>query len=198
MDEKPFLHLDDKKSDILFVWDYSDLGFFPEKKDKIALDFDAYKNIYLIAFSYGVWASSFIKLPQLKKSVAVAGTGYVIDDKYGITQKVFDLMLDSISPQVMEKFGQRMFLNINDWDKYKRIKPERDFYDVKRELEEIKKNASKVFSQRKFDSAILCEKDKIFPFSSQKNYFKNTPQTIINTGHFPFFEFKSFSEILSI
>ena len=56
MDEKPFSVLENT-DDILYVYDYTEPNF-PE------FDFSKYKNVSLLAFSYGVYASGIAKLPS--------------------------------------------------------------------------------------------------------------------------------------
>ena len=54
------------------------------------------------------------------------------------------------------------------------------------------------FKPMKFDLVYLSDNDKILGFERQKEYFKNNNIKIIqNAGHFPFFRFKTFDEILN-
>ncbi len=52
-----------------------------------------------------------------------------------------------------------------------------------------------------FETYVMTKNDKIFPCRAQENFFnlrdwKNTHSVILNTGHFPFFEFQNFDNIL--
>ena len=49
-----------------------------------------------------------------------------------------------------------------------------------------------------FDCVICAKNDRIIPFRSQENHWAgHKNKKILNSGHFPFYEFSSFEEMLS-
>ena len=73
--------------DLLILWDYRD--------DQLDFDFHPYRELRLVAWSMGVWAADrfFSEHPRLREllvsGTAVAGTGYPMDDVYGIPEAVY-------------------------------------------------------------------------------------------------------------
>lgn len=199
-----FKNFDTKTSDILFINDYSNMDF----EELRYFDFTPYTEINLIAYSYGVWALNcayLIKaLPEINKSVAISGTFCPVHTVFGINPKVFNIMLNAMSisalgTKTIENFEQNMLANCDGRENFK--KAERTLENLRQELISIKNNAKECRMEDgfQFDSVILTKDDKIFPFRAQDEFFKDHPhRVILNTGHFPFFEFESLDEILEL
>lgn len=192
-DENCFVEFDNNKSDILFVYDYSDLDF----SDLEYFDYTPYTEINLIAYSYGVFASNIAHcvLPHINNSVAISGTIYPIDEVYGIKPKVFDIMLNAFNLDIVQNFKNKMELNSNGLIK----EAKRTVENLKSELLSIKNYVqnNKISQNLEFDKVIITTKDRIIPYSAQKLFWENHHNTVeINCGHFPFFNFKDFDEIL--
>ena len=83
--------------DLLILWDYRD--------DQLDFDFHPYRELRLVAWSMGVWAADrfFSEHPRLREHLisgtAVAGTGYPMDDVYGIPEAVYQATLGSITEE---------------------------------------------------------------------------------------------------
>lgn len=168
--------------DLAIVYDYSDLNcdFLNDFKEK---------EIYLIAFSMGVWAANLsIKNLNIKKAVAVNGTPFGIDEKFGISKENFKKTLDNFD---FENFKKLCFLS-----DLKRVN-----FDFNKdsffELKNIYKNATiECKNNISWDKVIISKKDLIFPpnacewFSCQKIY--------LNSPHFVFFKFDNFGEIFEV
>jgi len=190
-DENCFEDFDDGTYDILYIYDYStiDHDIFDD------FDFSRYNEIDLIAFSYGVWIAGIMNLaralPEINKSLAVCGTFKPIDDVYGVPHKVFEIMLKAMSAPTIAVFESKMFQGT------KIRKSARVIENLREELENIKEmNAMK--SEFDFDCVMLAKNDRIIPFSSQENHWAIHPnKKVLNTGHFPFYEFSDFKEMLS-
>ncbi|MDO4707235.1 MAG: DUF452 family protein [Porphyromonadaceae bacterium] len=90
--------------DLLVLWDYRTLEW--------ELDLSAYKRISLVAWSMGVWAvgrlRSILQSLPLERAVAVCGTGYPMDDRWGIPTAVFEATLQSITEENRLRFNRRM------------------------------------------------------------------------------------------
>ncbi len=192
-----FEEFDTKTSDILFINDYSNMDF----EELRYFDFTPYTEINLIAYSYGVWALNQAYLtkslpPDINKSVAISGTFCPVHPVFGINERVFNIMLNALSMQTMANFEKNMLANSgNDTIK----KADRTLENLRQELITIKSQSGECPMDKgfNFDTVILTKNDKIFPFRAQEAFFENHPHKIIlETGHFPFFEFKTLDNIL--
>lgn len=102
MDENPFSILNNT-SDVLYVYDYTTPEFD-------VFDFSAYKKVDLLAFSYGVYASSIANLSNVKLNsrTAINGTLIPVDDKLGVPIRQFELT-EKMDSQTVVKFRERLF-----------------------------------------------------------------------------------------
>lgn len=191
LDEKPFEIIESSDFDVLFVFDYSSLN--------LDFDFSKYQKKVLIAFSYGVFMASVIKdsLPEFDYKIAINGTLKPIDKEFGISPKIFDLTLSSVSDESMLKFYSRMFDNNLDDEYFGEHLPSRD--NCKMELSQIQKyyrESNNVVYD--FDKIIVSAADKIIPTKNQLNYWKDSIVKKVDAGHFLFYKFNDFSEIINL
>lgn len=178
-------HLKLEEYDLCVVYDYSSLEF-----DKQILK---EKEIYLIAWSMGVWAANLVlDGMSLKRAIAINGTPFGIDDELGIPKAAFKKSIDEF-----------------DFDEFKKIcflkeltKVDFSFnQNAKFELENIYLNSSKpVQNTIKWDKFIISKKDFVFPPKAvQKASDKlEVKYEIINAPHFIFFNYKGFGDIVEI
>lgn len=76
-------HIDPPGCDVLAVHDYA------EPEPLRAEDYAAYRRIYLFAWSFGVWvAEQYMHTLPLYKAVALNGTPYPVDERYGMRLRV--------------------------------------------------------------------------------------------------------------
>lgn len=191
MDEKPFEPLKSENYDVLFIFDYADL--------ELDFDFSKYEKKILIAFSYGVFVAAIAKLPEFNLKIAVNGTLKPIDSRFGISPKIFDLTLCNMSDESLLKFYSRMFDNNLDEEYFKTNLPERNAESCLKELEAIKNyyfNTTDVAIE--YDKAIISSNDKIIPAKNQLAFWDGKNQKIFNAGHFIFYKFKNFDEIINL
>lgn len=177
-------HLNIDDYGLCVVYDYSDLKFDYEILKE--------KEIYLIAWSMGVWAANLVlKDIKLKTAVAINGTPFGIDDEFGIKKDIF---YKSISDYDFESFKKLCFLGISE----NKIKDFKFNQNAKFELINLYKNASQKNEDHiNWNKAIISKKDLIFPSKVCLDYFKQKA-VCINAPHFVFFKFKSFGEIFEI
>ncbi|MDD3593043.1 MAG: DUF452 family protein [Candidatus Gastranaerophilales bacterium] len=191
MDERPFSLFQTNK-DVLFLYDY-------ENAD-INFDFSKYSKKYLIAFSYGVFMSALCNLPDFDLKIAINGTLKPIDKTYGIPPKIFELTLNNMTLETAVKFRRSLFRNEEDFQNFNKNLPVRSLESSLNELDCIKKAA---FSNQNlttgFDKIIVSKFDKIFPTKNQLNFWGENENIVqINAGHFLFYNFKSFEDIINI
>lgn len=196
MDENPFSILK-SNCDILYVYDYT-TPEFPY------FDFSKYKNISLLAFSYGVYASAIANLPDIsiKKSVAVNGTLIPVDDKYGVPLRQFELT-EKMDSQSVVKFRERLFGGEKakeHFDIFEKNLPQRSAQSCTDELIGMKKYVP-IFPtpSKNFDKVYIAKYDRCVPTRNQFNFWKNLKNSNIielECGHFPFFNYDSIEELL--
>lgn len=193
LDEKPFRIMETKDSDYLYLYDYSDLTF--------EFDFSKYQKKSVLAFSYGVFILGLLseEFSQFNKKICVNGTFKPIDKDFGINPKIFDLTLLNLSEESLLKFYSKMFDNSLDYEYFLENLPNRNIGNLKKELLNIK-NLAKTYENKAFqpDKIYISKGDKIFPEKSQHNFWKNMLKFEIEAGHFLFYKFKGFSEILDL
>ncbi len=196
-DANCFIEFDNGKNNILFVYDYSDMQNNPLEY----FDFLNYTQVSVIAYSYGVWALNYVYnqdlLPEISSSCAISGTFCPVDNDYGVNEKVYELMARSLNSDTIEKFEQRMALGASSPLNIKRAN--RKIENLADELLNIRMVSKHTWFKKnfEFDKVVLTKKDRIFPYSSQANFWAAHRNKVeLECGHFPFFEFKDFDEIL--
>lgn len=191
MDERPFSFFKTNR-DVLFLYDYENID--------IDFDFSKYSKKYLVAFSYGVFMSALCNLPDFDLKIAINGTLKPIDKEYGIPQKIFELTLNNMTLETAVKFRRSLFLSEEDFQKFNKNLPVRSLESSLHELDCIKKAAfdSKNLTMD-FDKIIVSKFDKIFPTKNQLNFWGEDKNIIqINAGHFLFYNFESFEDIIKL
>lgn len=159
---------------------------------EVNLELTKYEKVIAVGWSFGCYyLSKFIKTTDRKfeKVVGINGNGEIIG-KYGITPKIFEFTLVTLTPESLLKFYKNMEIDRG----FKN--PEKDFEMVKEELQYFKDNYQEL--DNIFDEIIIGERDKIVPAMRQKKYCeeKNIGYRVFDTGHYPFNYIKSWSEII--
>ena len=189
-------HLECTEFDVLCFSDYThDFNF-----DKKLLE--PYQEVYLIAWSMGVWAASRTIENNnilIKKSIAINGTLKPIDDKFGIPVSIFEGTINNFSDRNKMKFDRRMLGSKEDFNWYKNLSLKRENHSQLEELKIIYKNAINTTIDFTFDKIIIGQKDLIFPANNQIRFWMNKGQIIeIDCPHFPFIYFNSWSDIIGV
>lgn len=190
-DENQFTNLKDDK-DVLILYDYQNLD--------LDFDFSKYKNIYLIAYSAGVFISSIIqnKIPNLRKKVAICGNPYLFDEKLGLSLKTIDV-LKSITLENYLDFRRKYMVETDDeFKQYNALQSMRSIESCENELLCLQDlyNKYKKEINPDFDVAFIAEKDVLFGIAQQKDFYKEKLCKISNAKHHIFFKFRSFAEFL--
>jgi biotin synthesis protein BioG len=192
MDEKSFAPLKSNK-DILFVFDYSDLDF--------SYDFSMYKKVYLISFSAGVLCAAILKdkLPKLEHSVAVNGTFKLFDSALGTAPTSLSMM-ENVNKNNFIELRRRLIYGKKHLALFTKNECARTIESSLTELKSLKKiskdNKNIDFN---YDKVIIGQNDEIIPYSNQMNSWKNHKnKRIIAGGHFLFYNFDSFEQIIDL
>ena len=138
LDENIVKDLTTSEYDVIMFYDYSNL----EIDENIVKEINSYKEINIVAFSFGVWACGYVLrhcealnvgsdiecLPKqsclllqninsrFKNVIAINGTLIPIDDKFGIPEKIFNLTLSTLSEKTYPRFFKNMFSGEADVD----------------------------------------------------------------------------------
>lgn len=189
-DFKPFEFLACDDYDVLMFYDYN---------DEILPAIPHYKQNFLIAWSMGVYSAYRLKskLPDFDGKTAVNGTVMPVDNNYGIPLKPFLLTLNHAKKGLEGKFYQNIFDSQQEFERYVKAPVERT---IENRIEELQKlyeriKACEIDYRPYYDKALVSTKDKIIPPKNQLNFWGNMAQTI-ESGHFPYYNFKSWNEIL--
>ncbi|MDE5592013.1 MAG: DUF452 family protein [Helicobacter sp.] len=176
-----------KDCNIIIVYHYQNLDFDPIKK----LLHNA-SHVTLIAFSMGVWAASLFlqdfSLDTFWQKIAINGTEFGIDSKYGIPPKIFKLTQKTFNLESFKVnlFGENLPLAKNfTFLQKEALQEELNFFIQNQNLFPCGSN---------WDKVIISEKDLIFPVNAQKLFWQTLKKhkdklLILNAPHFPFFNY---------
>ena len=192
-DYKPFERLDCNDYDVLMLYDYNDLS--------IPIEILGYEEYFLITWSMGVFVAYLLKekLPEFKEKIAINGTPFPVDNEKGIPIKTFDLTLKYVDTGLQGKFQRNLFKTEEDFQKYLQNPVAREIPNQASELVSLKKLIDKtdVDYKKYYNRAIISNTDKIIPTRNQHNCWDNVcPVVVLNSGHFPFYDFESWNDIL--
>lgn len=170
--------------DVFVFYDYRDMETCPGFPD-----LSSYENIYVVAWSMGVWAASYWLGKtglRVRTSVALCGTESPIDDNYGISELFYKITLKGIRKMGPSKFYERMIEGNKDSEDFAGRLPERK--DQAEELEALWNLCTAVKPVFPWDKAVIAREDKIFPYESQKSWWMQRGVEVleISGGHYPF------------
>lgn len=197
-DEKPFAKLSCEGFDVLFIYDYNDLNL-PKELENL----QNYEHKYLLCWSMGVFAAYELRnlFKDFDYKIAVNGTITPVDNEFGIPVKMFELTLKHSATGLAGKFYQNVFKTSEEFEMYSKTPVQRSIENRVAELENlynIIKTKDNTELEKFYDCAIVSDFDKIIPpknqiASHQKN---NVPVISLPFGHFLFYNFTSWSEII--
>jgi len=184
MDDFIVSHLDCEDYDIINFYDYTSLD--------ININFNEYKEKHIVAWSMGVMVATLFDFGEVKTKTALCGTPYPINNEYGIPKRIYELTIKGFSEQSAKKFMDRMFTEPPTIERFSN----RGLENQKEEL--IKLLDYKSNNDYKYTKAIIPDKDLIIPTKNQIKYWENTDTKyiIIPSGHCPFYNYKTFSDII--
>lgn len=193
MDANPTKHLSFDDFDIIMFNDYRDLNI----EQSIIESINSYEHKTLISWSMGVWAATQLNI-GVTQSIAINGTLMPIDDKFGIPVNVYNTTLELMNEQVRDKFFTRMFYSKDELIKFRDNLPKRLIENQKEELASLKEFiTNRTINSNKHNTAIIANRDKIIPTKNQLNFWQGKAKIKqIDTGHCPFYSWKSWSEII--
>ena len=192
-DYNQFTNLHDKK-DILILYDYQDLI--------LDFNFSKYKNVYIIAYSAGVFIASVFSdfIPNVREKIALCGNPYLFDENLGISKETIQVFKDITLDNYLDFRKKYMVFSDEEYERYNRLESLRTIESCENELKVLQR----LYDEKKeqinplFDKAVAAENDLIFDLQAQKNFYKDKLRIIPNARHHIFFKFNSFEDILNI
>ena len=184
MDDYIVSSLDCGSYDVVVLYDYNDLC--------LDLDFEGYSKKHVVAWSMGVMISTMFYFDGVNSRAAISGTPFPISDEFGIPERIYNLTIRGFSENSVQKFMKRMFDKPNNLVKFS----DRILENQKTELVAITRYSAD--ENCKFSKVFIPKNDLIIPTKNQLNYWSKQDvfKVEIPSGHCPFLEFKSWSEIL--
>ncbi|MDX9811844.1 MAG: DUF452 family protein [Bacteroidales bacterium] len=196
-DENMFTPLCNDEFDFILFYNYSadDALILPEMK--------SYKSITIIGWSLGVWAAEYLAprtgiKPDL--TIAVNGTPFPADDRYGIPLKTFEGTLNNISEENMEKFYLRMF---GDKRNYLRNQDRIPRRSIKSLHDELRWLYNRIMEQKdpgfRWDFAVTSENDRVFPGQNLRSYWEkenSTRHIVLRLPHYFFHGWETYPDFI--
>jgi len=188
--------LKSSKYDVCMIHSYNSFMMQPFKSAR-------YEKVIAFAYSLGVFGLAmgmkYQRLP-FDEIYSLNGTGKPIDNKFGIREAVFRKTLENLDVASLNSFQRNMFDSEEHFLRFS--KNRRSFKTLKELKDELlffldKYNDSEPDCSI-FEKVIISDKDRIFPSINQKKYWKGKNIEIIEGGHFPFYQFKSWDEIIDL
>jgi pimeloyl-[acyl-carrier protein] methyl ester esterase len=195
MDNKAINHLDTTGYELCVLNDYSRLNLIEET-------FSGYQEIYVIAWSLGIWAASCTlskNTVPIKKAIAINGTVTPVDAAKGIPPDIFKGTLEGWNEKTRESFQMRMTGGKKKYLPNRSKFGNRTIEDQKTELEAIYRQLpNKGTSDFAFDLAIIGSGDAIFTPKNQLNYWRGKTHCMpVDMPHYPFLHFTTWNEIIN-
>lgn len=196
MDVHAVRHLEPEE-DLLVLSDY-------RQPDTVGLpSLVTYDRIRVVAWSMGVWAAARI-LPEWgirpACTVAINGTACPIHDAWGIPSRIYALTERGMNIAGREKFIRRMFANEEEIHRFLEHPIVRPIEEVCEELTLIREQSTARLKAFPWNKVYVSSGDLIFPTTNQQAYWN--AQGIIpislGGGHYPFYRFSAWEEILQL
>lgn len=175
------LHIDPPGCDVLACYDHRTIApLAPER-------FARYRRIYLFAWSFGVWvAEQCCRELPLYKAVALNGTPFPVDDRWGMRLRVVMRTMQGLARVGMNPFNEKTYGGL-------RYIPEGPYADrsIEEKIEELsllaERSKADSAAHLKWDAAYIATKDEIFPPDKMRDYWHSVGLgTEFESYHYPF------------
>jgi len=197
-DENVFAPLCNDEFDFILFYDYSadEALVLPEMK--------TYQRITLIGWSLGVWAAEYLAPKTGIKpdiTIAVNGTPFPANDKFGIPLNEFEGILNNISERNMIKFYLQMFGDKKTYRLNSDRIPQRTIKSLHDELRWL---YNRIMEQKepgfRWDYAVTSEYDRVFPAKNQNTYWSKidtTKHIILPLNHYFFHNWANYNDFIA-
>lgn len=175
------LHLRPQGCDVLACYDHRELAPLDPAR------FTRYRRIYLFAWSFGVWvAEQCCRELPLYKAVALNGTPFPVDDRWGMRLRVVLRTMQGLARVGMNPFNEKTYGGL-------RYIPEGPYADrsIEEKIDELtflaERSKADSAAHLKWDAAYIATKDEIFPPDKMRDYWHSVGLgTEFESYHYPF------------
>lgn len=175
------LHLHPQGCDVLACYDHRTLAPLDPAR------FTRYRRIYLFAWSFGVWvAEQCCRELPLYKAVALNGTPFPVDDRWGMRLRVVLRTMQGLARVGMNPFNEKTYGGL-------RYIPEGPYADrtIEEKIDELtflaERSKADSAAHLKWDAAYIATKDEIFPPDKMRDYWHSVGLgTEFESYHYPF------------
>ncbi len=183
--------------DVLVCHDYRSLELEKVVQDELY----QYKQITIVAWSFGVWVAQHTELPPITRAIALNGTLYPVNAEKGIRPDLFEATLATFSEENRQRFNRRMCGSTEALSLFSAMAPDRAVEDQKEELAFLKEHfqvSGATKAAWNYDHAIIGGKDLVFSAQQQYNAWAGTSRMVISDmPHFPFLHFRNLQEVVA-
>ena len=122
----------------------------------------------------------------------------------GIPVKIFELTLKHAASGLGGKFYKNVFQTFKEYEEYLKNPVQRSIENRVEELENlydlIRQQPADFDGEKFYDCAVVCQNDKIIPSANQSasHNKNNVPVISLDCGHFPFYNFSKWDEIIEL
>lgn len=187
-------------------WDYFTAYDYRRVCTEELPPFKPYQQVFLVAWSMGVWASDRLgpALPMPHQAVAINGTPLPMHNQYGIPDQIFEGTLKGLDDDNRERFNRRMCGGKKLLAVYNSFAA-RTTDDLREELtgvyEQVKGLSGEEPHKLPWSQALVSEKDLIVPSANQVAYWElhQVPFEVLEgAGHYPLMQYDSWEELLGL
>lgn len=159
-------------------------------------NYEDYSEIIGISFSFGVF---FSKVTDVKtdENYAFNGTEKPVDNKYGIREIIFKKTLENLNENTYRQFISNMFDNELQRKRFLKDRESPEIIKLRQELVFIE-NCELQKIDRNFNKVFISGNDRIIHAKNQERFWSQTKTEFIDTGHFPFYLYSSWDEVVEI
>lgn len=173
--------------DIVCTYNYADDNF---EKDSIKQITKPYKQVYLCAWSFGVWASEqmFQQDFTFKKALALCASPFPVDANYGIDPKRLSITIKGFKSKGTELFDKAVYAKY--LTSIANLNASRSLESKIAELEALAQMSAHSYSPNiQWDKAIIGSEDVIFPAKNLETFW-GIRSIVVPLPHFPFGEYE--------
>jgi biotin synthesis protein BioG len=196
MDARPFAPLTSREFDVVNLYDFRELatGLLPSGI------FTDYGERILIGWSMGVWAGQrlFAHCHQLfSRTIAINGTLCPIDNRYGIPRELFTGTREAWADLSRRKFYHRLCGGKEVEKCFLDHQPERTLLDQQAELAWYLEMSDCLEPKESiYREVAISADDRIVPTVNQLAYWGDEQVIRLTGGHFPFYRWSGWDELL--
>lgn len=136
------------------------------------------------------------RLPLLQRKTAVNGDPYLFDEKPGLSPAMVETFRGIAAENYLTFCREYMVENEDEFIFYNRQESSRTIENCAREPECLQRLCEREKNTGFFDTALISDRDRIFAFEHQRQFYGDKTKVLPHAGHHVFFRFSSLAEIL--